>query len=112
MRRILNFAEQFAVSTYFSLVCLGIMLVVAIMLIVSRFQEVTLPRRPDTLGAVISYLGGSPLDYSEETNYMDDSSGNDKSQMMDKKYALEQVAREDGQFAWMVIPAYPSHYRP
>jgi hypothetical protein len=82
------------------------MLVVAVMLIVSRFREVTLPRRPDTLGAVISYMAGSPLDHVEKTKYMIDSSGNDKLWVMDKKYSLEQVAREDSQFAWTVIATY------
>lgn len=99
----LNFVEQVIVSTYFSLVSLGIMLVGAVVLIVSRFREVNLLRRPDTLGAVISYMAGSRLDYVDKTEHFDDSTENDEGQVTEMRYALEQVAREDGQLAWMVI---------
>ena len=51
--------QQFLVSTYTSLAIPGIIIIVAGIVIFSRFREPCLPRRPDTLGAVMSYLSGS-----------------------------------------------------
>lgn len=79
------------------------MLVVAIMLVFSRFREVRLPRRPDTIGAVMSYVAESPMDNIGKTEYMNDLSAYGNVHVMDKNYSLERVAREDGQFAWTVI---------
>lgn len=96
--------EQFTISTSFSLASLGAMLVVAVMLIVSRFREAALPRRPDTLGAVMSYLDGSLLDEFGVAACENEASEEERSQLMEKKkYTLKAIDRGYGQLAWTII---------
>ncbi|EMC94978.1 hypothetical protein BAUCODRAFT_149017 [Baudoinia panamericana UAMH 10762] len=95
---------QFLISAYMSLVILGIMIVVVVMVIASRLQEPAMPRKPDTLGSVMSYLCGSKcLDDFEGAEWHDERTRDWRIRLLGKSYAFRETTRpRDGKLAWTV----------
>ena len=94
---------QFSVSMYMSIGILGTMIVAIGFLILSRIREPRIPRRPDTLGAVMSYLSGSRiLDDYEGMECLDERTRHGHLRLMGKKYEFKEMIRRDGKFGWAV----------
>lgn len=95
--------QQFFVSTYISLAVLAIMIITSTLVIIFRFREPRIPRKPDTLGAVMSYMSGSRM--------LDDLAGMDNAEgfardwsilQSRKRYEFKEAFRIDGKVAWKV----------
>ncbi|KAK3066457.1 hypothetical protein LTR53_017191, partial [Teratosphaeriaceae sp. CCFEE 6253] len=95
--------SQFLVSTYLSLAVLGLMLLVCAVLIFSRTREPKVPRHPDTVGAVMSYLCASQVlrDF-EGTDGQDEGERDRRIRLLGKRYTFEERRRGDGRHAWTV----------
>ena len=94
---------QFLVSTYMSIAILGIMIIVASLVVFSRTREPRIPRKPDTLGAVLSYMSGSRMiDDFAGLEYLDDDSRSRVVRQLGKKYEFNEMIRRDGKFGWTI----------
>lgn len=98
---------QYLVSSYMSLAILGLMILVSIAMIVRRFREPEIPRKPNTLGAVMSYLCSSRmLDDFEGTEGLDERTMRMRFRGTGKKYEFSETVRRDGKLAWTVDEAF------
>ncbi|TKA83787.1 hypothetical protein B0A55_00052 [Friedmanniomyces simplex] len=98
---------QFLVSIYMSLAILGVMVVVSVVVILSRRREPRMPRKPETVGAVMSYLATSRmLQDFDGVDWQDGAERDRRIRLVGKRYTFEQRRREDGKFAWGVDEAY------
>ena len=99
--------KQFLVSSYMSLAILGLMLLVSVGMIVRRFWEPEIPRKPNTLGGVMSYLCSSRmLDDFEGTEGLDERTMRARFRGLGKKYEFCETVRRDGKLAWTVDEAF------
>ncbi|KAK6400572.1 hypothetical protein LTR81_024198 [Elasticomyces elasticus] len=92
---------QFVVSSYMALAILGLMIIEIAMLFFHRLSTVVLPRHPDTLGAVMSYLCGSHiLDDFDSPGGEQTASGRNVLMCQRKMCELKRDVRRDGRMAW------------
>ncbi|KAK1823265.1 hypothetical protein LTR12_002338 [Friedmanniomyces endolithicus] len=98
---------QFLVSIYMSLGILGLMVVVFVLVILSRRREPKMPRKPDTVGAVMSYLSTSKMLHGfEGVDWQDGEERDRRIRLVGKRYTFLQRRREDGKEAWSVDEVY------
>ena len=98
---------QYIVSAYMSLAILAIMIIVAALIIVLRIREPKIPRKPDTVGAVMSYLCASRiLDEFEGMEGLDEKTRNQRIRAVGKKYEFTETVRRDSKLAWTVDDAF------
>lgn len=98
---------QLIVSTYISIAILGLMIIVTAAIIILRFREPKIPRKPATLGAVMSYLCSSRmLDDFEGTECLDERSRDQRVRSWCKKYEFTETVRRDGKLAWALDDAF------
>nr|POF25968.1 hypothetical protein CFP56_22116 [Quercus suber] len=95
---------QLLVSVYLSFAVLALMLIAVVLLIFYlRRREPPMPRRPDTLGAVMSYMSGSRmLDDFEASEQESGSERRRRLQSLGKKYDFKEALRRDGKTGWMI----------
>ncbi|KAK5116293.1 hypothetical protein LTR85_009265 [Meristemomyces frigidus] len=94
---------QFLVSAYISIGVLSVMILVVALVIFSRRAEPKIPRKPDTLGAVMSYMAGSRmLDDFDGLNGQGDDNRDRRVRLLRKKYVFKKMTRRDGKYAWTV----------
>lgn len=99
--------QQFLVSTYMSIAILGIMIIVSSVVIVSRLREPCIPRKPDTLGGVMSYLSGSrTVNDFDGLEGRDDRARDRVIWQMGKIYKFSKGIRDDGKVAWKIDETY------
>ncbi|KAK1809714.1 hypothetical protein LTR12_015937 [Friedmanniomyces endolithicus] len=98
---------QFLVSIYMSLGILGLMVVVSVLVILSRRREPKMPRKPDTVGAVMSYLSTSKMLHDfDGVDWQDGEERDRRIRLVGKRYTFLQRRREDGKQAWSVDEVY------
>lgn len=94
---------QFLISTYASMGILGIMIIVITVVIIKRRSEPKIPRKPDTLGGVMSYMSGSRLvDDFEGAEWQDEQTRDRSIIDLRKQYEFKEKIRRDGKVAWTV----------
>ncbi|KAK3614504.1 hypothetical protein LTR56_027215 [Elasticomyces elasticus] len=92
---------QFVVSSYMALAILSLMIIQIAMLFFHRISTVVLPRHPDTLGAVMSYLSGSHiLDDFDSPGGEQTASGRSVLMCQGKMCELKRDVRRNGRMAW------------
>ena len=95
--------QQFIVSTYISLAVLATMIITSTLVILFRFREPQIPPKPDTLGAVMSYMSGSRmLDDFASMEYTDSGARDRSISQAGKRYDFKEGFRIDGKVAWKV----------
>lgn len=98
---------EFVVSTYMSIAILGVMIIVTVIIIILRLLEPKIPRKPTTLGAVMSYLCSSRmLDDFEGVECLDEQTRDRRVRSWLKKYEFTETVRRDGKLAWTVDDAF------
>ncbi|KAK0258987.1 hypothetical protein LTS09_006275 [Friedmanniomyces endolithicus] len=98
---------QFLVSIYMSLGILGLMVAVSVLVILSRRREPKMPRKPDTVGAVMSYLSTSKMLHDfEGVDWQDGEERDRRIRLVGKRYTFLQRRREGGKEAWSVDEVY------
>ncbi|KAK5725073.1 hypothetical protein LTR17_013272 [Elasticomyces elasticus] len=94
---------QFLVSIYMSMSILGFMIIVSVVVIIMRYREPKMPRKPDHIAAVMSYLSSSRLLHDfEGVDWQDGEDRDRRIQLVGKRYTFEQRRRDDGKHAWTV----------
>ncbi|KAK5713583.1 hypothetical protein LTR15_011283 [Elasticomyces elasticus] len=94
---------QFLVSIYMSMSILGFMIIVSAVVIMMRIREPKMPRKPDHIAAVMSYLSSSRLLHDfEGVDWQDGEDRDRRIQLVGKRYTFEQRRRDDGKHAWVV----------
>ncbi|KAK4550079.1 hypothetical protein LTR36_003046 [Oleoguttula mirabilis] len=94
---------QFLVSAYISIGVLSIMIIVVVMVLLARRTEPRIPRKPETLGAVMSYMAGSRLlDDFDGLDGQDNDTRDRRVRLLKKKYIFKEMTRRDGEYAWTV----------
>jgi hypothetical protein len=95
--------QQFIVSTYISMAVLAIMIITSTLVIIFRFREPRIPRKPDTLGAVMSYMSGSRmLDDLASVEHTEGFARDRSIVQAGKRYDFKEAFRIDGKVAWKV----------
>ncbi len=95
--------RQSKVSFYMALGILGFMVLVAVSLLVSRLRGLRLPRQPDNLGAVMSYLAAGDLSTQVEKSESVAKDGGELDEgVLQTEYELTEIIRDDGTCAWTV----------
>ncbi|TKA38548.1 hypothetical protein B0A54_09483 [Friedmanniomyces endolithicus] len=98
---------QFLVSIYMSLGILGLMVVVSVLVVLSRRREPKMPRKPDTVGTVMSYLSTSKMLHDfDGVDWQDGEERDRRIRLVGKRYTFLQRRREDGKQAWSVDEVY------
>lgn len=90
-----------------------VMFITSVILLVTRFRSSRIPRRPDTLGVVMTYLAGGHLPYAfEVTEYVSDDEWDSAVRSQGKMYRLQEMRRENGTYAWTIdeVENYPKYY--
>jgi len=94
---------QLLLSSYISLAILGIMLVAIVVVIVRRFSEPVVPRKPETLGAVMSYLCGSRMcDDFDGVEGLSEEARDRRTGALGKRYEFKEALKRNGRTGWRV----------
>ena len=95
--------KEFLVSTYMSLAILGLMTVISAIVIFQRLFEPKMPRKPESLFAVMSYTYSSSMlsDFDDITS-IDEESSQRKIEALNKRYEFKKTVLADGLYAWRV----------
>jgi hypothetical protein len=89
---------ELVVASYSTMIGLGIMAAAAIALIVWRVRGPDLPRAPNTLAGVVSYVSDSRMvEDFEGCEYMDDTELNGKLGRLGKTYGFGRRPGSDGE---------------
>jgi hypothetical protein len=99
--------KEFLVSTYMSLAILSLMMVVSAMVIFQRHFEPTMPRKPESLFAVMSYSYSSSMLSDFGTISIDEESSQRKIKALNKRYEFKKAVLADGKYAWRVDEYIP-----
>lgn len=89
------------------------MFLASIGLLISRLRTSYIPRRPDTLGPVMSYLAGGQLPYEfEGTDHFTEHERDSRIQMKRKKYRLSETKTASGTWSWTIdeVHTQPQYY--
>lgn len=99
--------HQFLASAYLSMAVLGLMiLTIALLIVRLRHCEPALPRKPDTLGSVMGYMGRSAmLDDFEGSEWDSATERSSRLQHFGKRYECRELMRLDGRRGWGVDEA-------
>ncbi|KAK3675704.1 hypothetical protein LTR78_004345 [Recurvomyces mirabilis] len=98
---------QFLASAYISIGVLALMTIVSIMVILNRRREPKIPRHPDTVGAVVSYLAGSRfVDDFDGLEWQDEDTRDRRIRLLAKRYVFDDRPGSDGRRAWLVDEVY------
>ncbi|KAK4565485.1 hypothetical protein LTR86_004102 [Recurvomyces mirabilis] len=98
---------QFLASAYISIGILAVMIIVSIMVILNRRREPKMPRHPDTVGAVVSYLAGSRfVDDFDGVEWEDEDTRDRRIRLLAKRYVFDDRPGPDGRRAWLVDEVY------
>ena len=83
------------------------MIIVSVMVILGRRREPKMPRHPDTVGAVVSYLAGSRfVDDFEGADWQDEDTRDRRIRLLAKRYVFDDRPGSDGRRAWLVDEVY------
>ncbi|KAE9364165.1 hypothetical protein N431DRAFT_563555 [Stipitochalara longipes BDJ] len=94
---------ELIVCTYTSVAILSVMLLVMVILVFWRRQLPYLPRPPDTLGGVISYLCDSRMLYNfDQCTGLEDRELRNRISRLGKEYSYGEYVGVDGQVRWMI----------
>lgn len=93
--------------SYISIAILGMMVIAVAFLVIWRLRLPYLPRNPDTIAAVISYVVGSRLvSENQETEYVGKTVHEavlyGDSEMMQTRWRYGEMEYEDGTLRWMI----------
>ena len=100
--------NEFLVSAYMSLAILGLMVVTSAMVIFQRPFEPTMPRKPESLFAVMSYSYSSlMLSDFDGTISIDKELSQRKIKSLNKRYEFKKAVLADGRYAWRVDEYIP-----
>jgi hypothetical protein len=90
-------------ASYTSMTVLGIMVIALVALMIWKRRAPDLPRRPDTVAAIVSYVSDSRmLDDFEGLEYLNDFEVADKVAALGKRYVYGKKPGSDGQYRSMV----------